>query len=119
MSGPATNAGAGTAERIALDELKTGDLIKRVAGGDAEALRLLSARYRKVVFSVVSRVVGDRAAAERVVLAVFEQIRRQPGAFPTSRGAFLTRLVGVARDLALEERRKREHAGDGRPKGTP
>ena len=91
------------------------ELVTRLAGRDEEALRLLHRRYASLVFTVASRVV-DAPAAEEVVQDVFMTIWRKPESYDPEKGALASWLRRVARNAALNVRRRdsgaaREDAG--------
>ncbi len=85
------------------------ELASRLAGADAAALRLLHRRYAALVFTVASRIV-DAGAAEEVVQDVFMTLWRKPSSFDPERGALATWLRQVARNAALNVRRRRTGA---------
>ncbi len=83
------------------------DLIARSATGDARALEVLYDRYNRVVFSFALRIVGDPALAEELLQEVFFRAWQQGGAFNSSRGTFVTWLLSITHNLAIDEVRKR------------
>lgn len=83
------------------------DLITAIARRDVQAFDALYERYGDLVYSVTLRIVGDVPAAEDAVQDVFLRLWRRPDQFDSSRGRFLTWLLKVARNRAIDERRSR------------
>lgn len=92
-----------------LDYAAAGDerLVIALAGRDVRALEALYDRYGDYVYSVSLRVVGDAQLAEDIAQEVFLRLWRRPELFDASRGRFLTWLLSVARNKAIDERRSR------------
>ncbi len=90
-----------------LVELNDADLIGRAAEGDARALEVLYDRYSRVVFSFALRIVGDRQLAEELLQEVFFRAWQQGGAFSAGRGSFVTWLLSITHNMAIDEVRKR------------
>lgn len=82
-------------------------LVLQLALRDAKALEVLYDRYGDFVYSVSLRVVGDSQLAEDIAQEVFLRLWRRPDLFNASRGRFLTWLLSVARNRAIDERRSR------------
>ena len=82
-------------------------LIGRAAEGDARALEVLYDRYSRVVFSFALRIVGDRELAEELLQEVFFRAWQQGSAFRASRGTFVTWLLSITHNMAIDEVRKR------------
>jgi RNA polymerase sigma-70 factor (ECF subfamily) len=97
-------ADAGTVDLSALSDA---DLISRVAQGEAEALEVLYDRYSRVVYSFALRIVGDPLIAEELLQEVFFRAWQQGKAFRESRGAFVTWLLSITHNMAIDEVRKR------------
>ncbi|MDQ3781133.1 MAG: sigma-70 family RNA polymerase sigma factor [Chloroflexota bacterium] len=90
-----------------LTDLSDAGLIDRVAGGDSRALEILYDRYSRVVFSFALRIVGDRQLAEELLQEVFFRAWQQSSAFSSSRGTFVTWLLSITHNMAIDEVRKR------------
>ena len=90
-----------------LIDLGDADLIGRAAAGDARALEVLYDRYSRVVFSFALRIVGDRPLAEELLQEVFFRAWQQGGAFRETRGSFVTWLLSITHNMAIDEVRKR------------
>ena len=69
---------------------------------DADALRELYEQTSRLVFGLILRIVGDRAAAEEVALDVYLQVWRQAAKYDPSRASFLSWLTLLARSRALD-----------------
>ena len=83
------------------------DLVAAIAQRDIEAFEALYGRYGHLVYSVTLKVLGDTAAAEDAVQDVFLGLWRRPNHFDSSRGRFLTWLLTVARNRAIDQQRSR------------
>ncbi|MPZ98162.1 MAG: sigma-70 family RNA polymerase sigma factor [Dehalococcoidia bacterium] len=77
-----------------------------LAAGDLRALERLYDRYSALVFSVSLRVLHDRQLAEDVVQEVFLRLWRQPASYDPERGRFISWLMSVTRNRALDEQRR-------------
>lgn len=87
------------------------ELLALVAAGRASALEELYDRYDALLYSLVLRVVRDRGAAEEVVQDAFVSAWRKAGTFDPVRGRAYTWLVGIARNRAVDELRRRRSRG--------
>lgn len=92
-----------------LDYASAGDdrLVFALAARDVRALEALYDRYGDYVYSVSLRVVGDVQLAEDIAQEVFLRLWRRPDLFDAARGRFVTWLLSVARNKAIDERRSR------------
>jgi RNA polymerase sigma factor (sigma-70 family) len=84
-----------------------GLLLDQIAGGDQGAFESLYARYSDLVYSVALRVVADPGIAQDVAQEVFLRIWRQPTLFDVTRGRFVSWLMSVTRNRAVDEIRSR------------
>jgi RNA polymerase sigma-70 factor (ECF subfamily) len=75
--------------------------------GDESALGELYDRYGSLVFSLALRMVGTTEAAEDVVQDAFYRVWRQAATYDASRGRFSTWLLNIARNLGIDELRRR------------
>lgn len=89
-----------------LVQLSDADLIGRAAAGEARALEVLYDRYSRVVFSFALRIVGNRELAEELLQEAFFRAWQQGAAFQSSRGSFVTWLLSITHNLAIDEVRK-------------
>ncbi|MEJ7838375.1 MAG: sigma-70 family RNA polymerase sigma factor [Thermomicrobiales bacterium] len=90
-----------------LNDLTDADLVTRVAEGSAEALEVLYERYSRVVLSFAFRILGDRASAEELLQEVFLRTWRQASNFSQLKGSFVTWLLSITHNMAIDEIRKR------------
>src|SRR3954452_18907879 len=95
------------AETEDLSALNDADLIARVSAGDARALEVLYDRYSRVVYSFALRIVSDPLIAEEILQEVFFRAWQQGKAFRETRGAFVTWLLSITHNMAIDEVRKR------------
>jgi len=93
--------------RVAYDELPDDELMARLSSGDAAALEALYDRYGDLVYSTASRVLRDAHLAEDISQEVFLRLWRQPGKYAAEKGRFVTWLLSVTRNRAVDEVRKR------------
>jgi len=100
-------AGAPAGLNPELVELGDADLIGRAADGDARALEVLYDRYSRVVYSFALRIVGDQQVAEELLQEVFFRAWQQGSSFRSSRGSFITWLLSITHNMAIDEVRKR------------
>lgn len=90
-----------------LVELSDADLIQRAASGEARALEVLYERYSRVVYSFALRILRDPQMAEELLQEVFFRAWQQGGAYSASRGTFVTWLLSITHNMAIDEIRKR------------
>lgn len=84
------------------------ELAAQVAIGSADALEVLYSRYGRLVLSFATRMLGDRESGEELVQEVFVRVWRQAGAFAPERGTFVTWLLSITHNLAIDAIRKRQ-----------
>jgi RNA polymerase sigma-70 factor (ECF subfamily) len=83
------------------------ELMAQLAAGEVAALGSVYDRYSALVFSVSLRVLNDRQLAEDVVQEVFLRLWRRPSSYDPERGRFISWLMSVTRNRALDELRRR------------
>lgn len=83
-------------------------LVARIAEGDSAALEKLYDKYSRVVYSFSLRMLGDTSLAEELTQEVFLRLWRHGGSYQHSRGAFLTWLLSVTHNMAIDEIRRRK-----------
>lgn len=87
--------------------LSDAELIARSAAGNERALAVLYDRYSRVVYSFALRIVGDPQLAEEVLQEVFFRAWQQGAAFRSAKGSFITWLLSITHNMAIDEVRKR------------
>jgi RNA polymerase sigma-70 factor (ECF subfamily) len=87
--------------------LTDGDLIRRIAGRDADAFEILYQRYARPVFGLALRRLGDRMRAEDAVQETFAAIWRSAKTYRPERGAGAPWLYTVARNSIVDRSRNR------------
>lgn len=97
-----------TGDHETREQLSDVDLIDQASRGDARALEVLYDRYSRVVFSFALRIVNDQLIAEELLQEVFFRAWQQGGTFRASKGAFLTWLLSITHNMAIDEVRKRK-----------
>ena len=80
-------------------------LIQRMAAKDADALDAFYARYNRIAFGLIFKIVGNRPDAEDVLTDVFWQIWQQSARYDSSRGKPLGWLLTIARTRAIDSLR--------------
>ncbi len=96
-------------------------LMLAIVARDEHAFSVLYDRYVDLVYSASFRVLGDAQLAEDASQDVFVRLWRRPETFIAERGRFMSWLMSVTRNRAVDElrargrRRKRE----GGPLGEP
>lgn len=83
-------------------------LVERMAAHDAQALETLYERHARIVFSFALRIVGDPSSAEEIVQEAFFRSWQQATRFTEGRGTFVTWLLSITHNLAIDEIRKRQ-----------
>lgn len=82
-------------------------LMLAIAARDESAFSVIYDRYIDLVFSTSLRVLGDAQMAEDTAQDVFVRLWRRPESFIAERGRFLTWLMSVTRNRAVDELRAR------------
>ena len=87
------------------------ELIRRIVNGETDLYAILARRYGRVVYTLVSRIVGCAEDAEELAQDVFLKAFRNLHRF-NGRSSFPTWLFRIAYNTAVSEtrRRKRESA---------
>lgn len=88
-----------------LEEIE--DLIARIAMGDRAAFRLLYQRTSAKLFGVCLRVLEDRHMAEEALQDVFIKVWNRAGQYRVNGFSPMTWLITLARNAAIDRRRKR------------
>jgi RNA polymerase sigma-70 factor (ECF subfamily) len=93
-------------DHIPLADLPDSDLVDAMATGDVHALEVLYDRYNRAVFSFALRMLGDREHAEELLQEVFLRAWRQAKRFSEGRGTFITWLLSITHNMAIDEIRR-------------
>lgn len=81
-------------------------LMAELSAGAIKALEQLYDRYSVLVFSVALRILHDQVLAEDVTQEVFLRLWRRPQSYDPARGRFLSWLMSITRNRAIDERRR-------------
>jgi RNA polymerase sigma-70 factor (ECF subfamily) len=103
-------------DRTAARRLESGReaLVRRMAAGGQAAMADFYDQTQTLVYGLALRVLGDRDAAEDVMIEVYAQVWRQAEAFDAARGSPSAWLLNMTRSRALDARRarRRERASE-------
>lgn len=83
-------------------------LMALVAGGDSRALASLYDRYSRTVYGLSLRILASAEHAEDVVQEAFWRVWNRSATFQASNGQFAPWLFGIARNLCIDELRRRQ-----------
>jgi len=97
---------AGSEPVLSNNEASDLALIKAVAGGDRNAMRILYARHNLKVYRFILRLIKDPSLAEDLVSEVFLDVWRQAAAF-MAKSQVSTWLLAIARNKAISTMRRR------------
>src|SRR3989440_898287 len=90
-----------------------GDLLLRIADGDASAFEILYRRFSRPVFGLALRLLRDRSRAEDAVQETFAAVWRSAGSYRPERGPAAPWLYAVARNAIVDRfRAKHDATGD-------
>lgn len=89
-----------------LAELTDPELVDAMAMGNVHALEILYDRYSRPVFSFALRILEDHAVAEDLLQEVFLRAWRQARKFSEGRGTFITWLLSITHNMAIDEIRR-------------
>jgi len=102
-----------------MSQLPDDSLVERVVKGEQQALLALYDRHASRVYAVALRILGDAMSAEEVTQDVFLKLWSRARSYLSSRGAFATWLLTIARNAALDrlrlERRRPAISDDAEP----
>lgn len=82
-------------------------IMEGVRQGDGRAVAALYDRYSGLVFALGLRMLGSREAAEELVQEAFLRAWRQAATYQPQLGRLSSWLIGIARNLAVDELRRR------------
>ena len=83
------------------------ELMARLLYRDLEAFETIYDRYGDLVYSTALRILRDSHLAEDVSQEIFLRLWRRPERYVAQKGRFLTWLLSVARNRAVDEVRSR------------
>lgn len=83
-------------------------LLQRIANGDQSALAELYDGTKTLVFGLALRMLGERTAAEDVVVEVYTQVWKQAQTYDAQRGTPLAWLLTITRSRAIDILRARQ-----------
>ena len=83
------------------------ELMRRLFHRDKLAFEALYDRYGDLVYSTALRVLRDAHLAQDISQEIFVRIWRKPESYVAERGRFLTWLISVTRNRAVDEVRSR------------
>ena len=86
--------------------------MERIRRREPQALVDVYALYGKRVFSLILRIVHDRQTAEEILQDTFMRLWNRYELYDPEKGALLSWLFRVARNLALDFRRKESRRGN-------
>jgi RNA polymerase sigma-70 factor (ECF subfamily) len=95
---------------LAETESQGAGLLLRIAAGEHAALAEFYDATSSIVFGLALRILGERTAAEDVVVEVYTQIWTQAGTYDPQRGTPMSWLMTIARSRALDLLRTRNRA---------
>lgn len=88
-------------------EISDEELMQRLFVRDRHAFEQLFERYGDLVYSTALRVLRDPHLAEDISQEIFVRLWRKPDSYVAERGRFLTWLISVTRNRAVDEVRAR------------
>jgi RNA polymerase sigma-70 factor, ECF subfamily len=77
-------------------------LIQSIADGNQLALHQLYARTHRVVFTLVTRIIGNRDTAEDVTVDVFQAVWREAHLYDAASGPVIAWIMNLARARAVQ-----------------
>lgn len=80
----------------------------RVADGDSRAMEELYTRYARVIYGLALKILANTEHAEDVVQETFWRVWNRAATFQAGSGAFAPWLFGIARNLCIDELRRRQ-----------
>lgn len=99
-------AAAATETEVTPTEVSDATLMAQLSNGEIDALEQLYERYSMLIFSLAVRILRDAQLAEDVVQEVFVRLWRRPASYDPARGRFVSWLMSVSRNRALDEQRR-------------
>jgi RNA polymerase sigma-70 factor (ECF subfamily) len=96
-----------------LQHISDEQLMALVAIGDSRAIAQLYDRYARIVYGLSLKILANAEQAEDVVQETFWRVWSRSKTFQSMQGSFAPWLFGIARNLCIDElrrRRSRPHA---------
>ncbi|WP_137150935.1 RNA polymerase sigma factor [Devosia sp. FKR38] len=95
-----------------MDDVSTSDeaLVAEVAGGSQRALRLLMDRHMARAIRLADRMSGNTSHGDEIGQEAFVRVWHHARRFDPGRARFSTWLYQIVVNLALDRRRRRQHA---------
>jgi RNA polymerase sigma-70 factor (ECF subfamily) len=94
-------------EQVSYADATDEQIMEGVRAGDGRAVAAMYDRYNALIFSLALRMLNDREGAEELVQEVFLRAWRQAASYQPRLGRLSTWLLGIARNLAVDELRRR------------
>lgn len=82
------------------------ELMKRVVRGDGSALAELYDLHSAQVYGLCLRILNERQLAEDALQEVFVRVWEKAGTYEPARGQFATWLMGITRNLCIDQLRR-------------
>jgi len=82
--------------------------LRRIKGGDTEAMRLLYRKYKNLLFGMIITILKDREEAEDCLQEIFTQIWEKADYFNPEKGRAYTFIVTMARNKAIDRTRSKQ-----------
>ncbi len=92
----------GAAGDAALSKSEDADVVRRIAGGDRDALATLYDRYSQQMLAIAMRMLRDQREAEDVLHDVFMEVWRRAGDYKPKRGSVRVWLFVRMRSRTLD-----------------
>jgi len=84
-------------------------LMKRIASGNPDALRVLYERYGRVAFALAYRIIGEASGAEEMVQDAFETVWHKGAGFDPGKGGNVRGwLLTIVHHRAIDYRRREQ-----------
>lgn len=90
------------------------DLLAAVADQDREAFRMLYERTSAKLYGILIRILPDRGQADDAMQDAYVRVWRNAAGYDASRGRAITWLAAIARNVAIDVRRREGARGAGR-----
>ncbi len=90
-------------------------IMSKVGEYDSKALEELYNRYSPILYSLIKKIVGDKTKAEEVLADVFILVWKKKNSSNISDANVYTWLITLARNKAVDIKRRDENSEDGMP----